>query len=315
MIIYLDVFLIENTILTLIILVSVCVLLKIKINFFKLSLTSFIGSICTFLEYYYLSFNNTYFKLLIKFIISVLIVNLGINNLKYKNNVNDKRDNLKKYKIKKILKIWTVFIVITIIYGGVSFFVQNMFELEDYIIYNKESNFIGIFPIKTVMLGFFIGFIIIYIISKIYNNRIDIQNVICDIEICIKGKKVKTKALIDTGNLLIDPISKKCVLVVEDRILNEIVEKEYLDILRNVSLGKLIGEIKNNKYKIKIIPFNSLGNPNGILCGINPDWVRIYYEKEFVVRNIILGVYFESLNSMNKYSTIIGYGCIKEEFI
>lgn len=315
MIVYLDVFLIENTILTLIILVSVCILLRIKIKFFKLVLISFIGSICTFIEYYFLAFNNSVLKLLIKFIISIVVVNLVFNSLKdkEKNKKNNKYKN--KYKYKKIFKIWIVFIVITIIYGGISFFVQNMFELEDYIIYNQESNLIGVFPIKTVMIGFLVGFILVYIISKIYNNKMDIQNIIYEVEICVNGRAVKTKALIDTGNLLIDPVSKRSVIVVEDKVLNSIVEKEYLDILRNVSSGKLIGEIENNKYKIKIIPFNSLGNSNGILCGINPDWVRIFYEKEFVIENIILGVYFGSLNSMNEYSTIIGYGCIKEEFI
>lgn len=314
MIIYLDVFLVENTILTLIILVSVCILSKIQIKFFKLILTSFIGSICTVIEYYFLIFNNIILKLLIKFIISIVVVNLGFKNLKEKGE--DKKNKYKnKYKNKKIFKIWIIFIVITIIYGGISFFVQNMFELEDYIIYNQEFDSIGVFPIKTVMIGFFTGFILVYIISKIYNNKMDIQNIICEIEICVNGKIIKTKALIDTGNLLKDPVSKRSVIVVEDKVLNSIIEKEYLDILRNVSSGKLIGEIENNKYKIKIIPFNSLGNSNGILCGINPDWVRIFYEKELMIENIILGVYFGSLNSMNEYSTIIGYGCIKEEFI
>lgn len=314
MIIYLDVFLVENTILTLIILVSVCILSKIQIKFFKLILTSFIGSICTVIEYYFLTFNNIILKLLIKFIISIVVVNLGFKNLKEKGE--DKKNKYKnKYKNKKIFKIWIIFIVITIIYGGISFFVQNMFELEDYIIYNQEFNSIGVFPIKTVMIGFFTGFILVYIISKIYNNKMDIQNIICEIEICVNGKIIKTKALIDTGNLLKDPVSKRSVIVVEDKVLNSIIEKEYLDILRNVSSGKLIGEIENNKYKIKIIPFNSLGNSNGILCGINPDWVRMFYEKELMIENIILGVYFGSLNSMNEYSTIIGYGCIKEEFI
>ena len=314
MIIYLDVFLVENTILTLIILVSVCILSKIQIKFFKLILTSFIGSICTVIEYYFLTFNNIILKLLIKFIISIVVVNLGFKNLKEKGE--DKKNKYKnKYKNKKIFKIWIIFIVITIIYGGISFFVQNMFELEDYIIYNQEFDSIGVFPIKTVMIGFFTGFILVYIISKIYNNKMDIQNIICEIEICVNGKIIKTKALIDTGNLLKDPVSKRSVLVVEDKVLNSIIEKKYLDILRNVSSGKLIGEIENNKYKIKIIPFNSLGNSNGILCGINPDWVRMFYEKELMIENIILGVYFGSLNSMNEYSTIIGYGCIKEEFI
>ena len=314
MIIYLDVFLVENTILTLIILVSVCILSKIQIKFFKLILTSFIGSICTVIEYYFLTFNNIILKLLIKFIISIVVVNLGFKNLKEKGE--DKKNKYKnKYKNKKIFKIWIIFIVITIIYGGISFFVQNMFELEDYIIYNQEFDSIGVFPIKTVMIGFFTGFILVYIISKIYNNKMDIQNIICEIEICVNGKIIKTKALIDTGNLLKDPVSKRSVIVVEDKVLNSIIEKEYLDILRNVSSGKLIGEIENNKYKIKIIPFNSLGNSNGILCGINPDWVRMFYEKELMIENIILGVYFGSLNSMNEYSTIIGYGCIKEEFI
>lgn len=174
MIVYLDVFLIENTILNLIIFISVSIVLKYKINFFRLLTVSFIGSIYTFIEYYLFNNINIFVKVLIKIFISILLVDIGFNNIK---------------NIKRKIKIWLMFIIITIIYGGFSFLIQNMFCFDEYILLREEGNKIGVFPIKTVSISFSVCFILIFIISKFYNNKINIDDFQCDIEIEIFRKK------------------------------------------------------------------------------------------------------------------------------
>lgn len=298
MIVYLDIFLIENTILNLIIFVSVSIILKAKINFFRILIVSFFGSIYSFWEYY-LEVNNVFFKGTIKILCSIILVFCA-----YKGN------------IKKKIKLWIIFIFVSLIYGGISYFVQIFFRPNDLILYNdKGKSVVGIFPIKTVIMGFCLGFIIIYVVAKIFNKKLNIDNLICDIEININTKSVKTKALVDSGNFLKDPITKKDVIIVEEKVLKNILESSYINVLKNVVSGKFIGQIDTDKYKIKIIPFNSLGNPNGILCGINPDYIKVYYEEEIILNNVIIGVYFSSLNSSSEYSSIIGLGCLKEEII
>lgn len=129
------------------------------------------------------------------------------------------------------------------------------------------------------------------------------------------GKNKKIKSLIDSGNLLKDPISGKDVIVVEEKVIKDMFEIEYLNVLRNITSCRYIGDIDKCKYKIKIIPFNSLGNPSGMLCGIKPDKVKIFFDGEVLLKDVILGIYFGTLNSSDEYSSIIGLGCIREEII
>lgn len=301
MIVYVDIFLLENTILNLIILVSVSIFTKSRIKFLKFLISAFIGSIYTFVEYYYL--NNFLLNLLGKLLFSICIVCITFDG-----------------KLDKKIKYYLSFILISFLYGGITYFIQIFFKLNNLEIRreNLENDVIGIFPVNTLILGFLIGFMIIFFISKYFNKINDYKKMICDIEICILNKCIKTKGLIDSGNLLKDPITKQNVIVVESNILKTIIEKEELDFLENISLGNILKEEKNSrysKYKIKIIPFNSLGNSNGILCGIKPDFVKINFEEEFLLKNIIIGIYFDKLSSDNEYFTLIGGGCLKEDFI
>ena len=84
----------------------------------------------------------------------------------------------------------------------------------------------------------------------------------CEIEILINQKKIKTKAMIDTGNMLKEPISGKPVIVVEHTLLYDILPKEILNNLEKILGGdieSLPDEIKN-KYISKLkIPKGLLG--------------------------------------------------------
>ena len=85
---------------------------------------------------------------------------------------------------------------------------------------------------------------------------------LCDLEIFYNGKLEKIKTMIDTGNLLQDPITKEDVIIVEKDSLKNLVSKDILDNIDNIVSGKWLNSTSIYEYKFKIIPFSSLGKEN-----------------------------------------------------
>lgn len=286
MIIYIDIFLIENTILNLIVLVSTVYVSKINIRFYKLVILSFIGSIYTIIEMYIFSvYYNSVLKLIIKILVIIVCVILVC-----------------KGTLKEKVKFMFVFFMISFIYSGISYFV----------IYN-----FNVFSIKYIGISFVVSFILCYIFSKINNNGLNSKNRICNIEVYINNKNLKLQALIDSGNMVKDPVGGRDVIIIESDELKTVFDINYLKFLKGITEGKLLdtydseiekeNKVKDKyKYNINIIPFYSLGNPNGILCGIKPDLVKVFYNGEILLNNVLLGIYFGQITENGEYTSIIG---------
>lgn len=286
MIIYIDIFLIENTILNLIVLVSTVYVSKINIRFYKLVILSFIGSIYTIIEMYIFSlYYNSVLKLIIKILVIIVCVILVC-----------------KGTIKEKVKFMFVFFMISFIYSGISYFV----------IYN-----FNVFSIKYIGISFVVSFILCYIFSKINNNGLNSKNRICNIEVYINNKNLKLQALIDSGNMVKDPVGGRDVIIIESDELKTVFDINYLNFLKGITEGKLLdtydseiekeNKVKDKyKYNINIIPFYSLGNPNGILCGIKPDLVKVFHNGEIILNNVLLGIYFGQITENGEYTSIIG---------
>lgn len=117
--------------------------------------------------------------------------------------------------------------------------------------------------------------------------------------------------MIDTGNLLKEPITNTPVIVLEHTLLYECVPKEILDNLESILGGELvkIPEKVRNEYisKLKLIPFASLGKQNGMLVGIKADSLKIIQDdQEKENKNVIIGIYNKSLTKRGEYRALIG---------
>ncbi len=145
-----------------------------------------------------------------------------------------------------------------------------------------------------------------FIISKILKNNLSKKSILCEIEIFYNGKIEKIKTMIDTGNLLKDPISKKDVVIVEKDSLKSIISKDILDNIQSILQGKWLESENLHSYKFKLIPFSSLGNDNGLLIGFKPDYIKIYSEEEWVRNDVLIGIYDGKLSKNNLYTSLIG---------
>ena len=98
----------------------------------------------------------------------------------------------------------------------------------------KNGLFLGTYPLKSVMLAAIISFMIIIVTFKIVKTKISKKDMFCEIEVAINKKEIKAKAMIDTGNLLKEPITNTPVVILEHTLLYEYIPKEILNNLEKI---------------------------------------------------------------------------------
>jgi sigma-E processing peptidase SpoIIGA len=113
-----------------------------------------------------------------------------------------------------------------------------------------------------------------------------------DVVLMENGENVEVRALLDTGNFLVEPLSGKPVSVVEEI---ETVKKW----------------IREYPQKYKVIPYRSIGNEHGIMEGIVVDELIIHKKNEQVVKKeTVVALYKGKLSKEGKFQMILNHSLI-----
>ena len=291
MTIYVDVVLIENLIMNYIILLATGLILKTKLKHLRLIIASLLGAIYSIVAY--INFLEIYSNFFLKILLSVIIVYIAFN----------------PQTMKKMWKSILIFYLTSFVFGGAAFALIYIIRPQDILM--KNGLFLGTYLLKTVILAAIVAFIVIITAFTIVKTKVTKKDMFCNIEIKLNGKILKTKALIDSGNMLKEPITNTPVVVIERSLLYEYLPKEILNHLDDIiggDLEKIPEEIRNQYIsRLKLIPFSSLGKQNGMLIGIKPEYLKIIKEEQEIKKeNVILGIYNKSLTKKGEYRALMG---------
>ncbi len=291
MTIYIDIVFLENLLMNSIILIASGIILKKKMKWVRIVLASSLGAIYTIVGY--ISTFKIYSNLILKIILSILIVYIAFN----------------PQTVKQLCKDILIFYLTSFVFGGVAFALIYVVKPQDILM--KNGLFLGTYPLKTVLLAAIVAFIVIIVAFKIVKTKFNKKDMFCNVVVELNGEKIETRAMIDTGNLLKEPITNTPVIVLEHTLLCQCMPKEILDNLESILGGDLfkIPEDIRNEYisRLRLIPFTSLGKQNGMLVGIKADNLKIIQEEqEKENKNIIIGIYNKSLTKRGEYRALIG---------
>lgn len=290
MTIYIDVVLLENLIMNYIILFATGLIVKVKVKQIRFIVASLLGAVYSIIAY--AEILEIYSSFTLKIILSILIVYIAFN----------------PQNTKKMWKYILIFYLISFVFGGAAFALIYIIKPQEILM--KNGLFLGTYPLKTVVLSTIIGFIIIITAFSMVKSKISKKDMFCNIEIKLNEKIIKTTAMLDTGNLLKEPITNTPVVVVEHTLLYECMPKEILNNLEKIIGGdfeKLPNDIREEYVsKLKLIPFSSLGKINGMLLGIKPEYLKVIRDGEQVTRNVIIGIYNKSLTKKGEYRALMG---------
>lgn len=291
MTVYIDIIFLENLFMNCIILFATAIILKKPIKILRILISSGIGSAYAIIIYTskLQIYSNVFFKIALSAVMSYIA--------------------FQPNKMRTFLKSLMIFYLTSFTFGGVTFALVYFIKPENILFEN--GTLIGVSPIKIILTGGIIGFIIITISFKNIKGKLTKKDMLCDITVLLNDKKTQVKAIIDTGNFLSDPITKMPVVVIEKEKLVGVLPSDVIENTMNFINGKDV-EMGDYLSKIRIIPFKSLGKENGLLLGIKADGVIINHQgTDSFIENAIVGIYEGKLTN-NAYSALIGLNILEK---
>ena len=238
MIMYIDVFIIKNTVFNFIVLFLFGKILRLKLYVMKYMFAASFGAIvATILIFVNI---NLFLSNLIKGSIAIVML-LMVYPMK---------------SIKEIINKCCIFIIITSFVGG------------NIMVMNFDNTFI------TQVIGFGISGVMLYIFHKIQRNKIIYEKLICEIIIEFNDKFLKLDAFVDTGNTLKDALSDESVIFVFEDVAKDFFADEVFRILKSEVFEfdeKYFGIIR-------MLGCKTINSENEILVGVKVDRVIIKKE-------------------------------------
>lgn len=222
--IYLDLIMLLNFAIDFILLLTVSLILKRNVKITRIMLGAFIGGISILFLFFDI---NSVLLFLFKLIISILmiLITFGYRSI--------------KYTLVNLLYLY----MSSIILGGFLYLLNLEFSYKNMgiIFFNKGLS------INFIFLIIFSPLILYIYIKQTKNLRYNYSNYY-NIEIINKNKKYKYTAYMDSGNVLVDSLTKKSVILIDKRKL-----------LFNIKEFRLIPYIGvNGSNMIKVVKIDKL---------------------------------------------------------
>ena len=184
----------------------------------------------------------------------------------------------KKSTRSMYIKSLVVLTETTVLLGGSIAILQKFIFKADFSVFRMSIVSIGItIAIRFLLQHFFISRQRIFYSVILY----------CD------GKEYPMKALVDTGNGLVEPISKKAVSLVGKDYFEQQWEKE--------------GERKDfQPQRFRAIPYHAVGTPSGILSGYEMDRLIIFTdERKVEILKPMIGISEHAVGNRGTYQMIL----------
>lgn len=223
------------------------------------------GSICLLLPF------RVYLRLILG---AILVGTMSVGMLFPKTN------GIKVYIKYLLTALW-----LSVLLGGTIALLQKWIWKREFTIIEMIPVTLGIFFMLRVMLRR-------HLLTK--------QKLYYQVMLLWEGKEYPMNALLDTGNGLIEPISKKAVCLVG---------KEYFE-------QKWVKEGERNYFqpqKFRAIPYHAVGTPKGILSGYEMDRLIIYTdERKVEIQKPMIGISEHSVGTPETYQMILQPKLLRE---
>ncbi|WP_159462010.1 sigma-E processing peptidase SpoIIGA [Salirhabdus sp. Marseille-P4669] len=129
----------------------------------------------------------------------------------------------------------------------------------------------------------------------------------CKVTIELNGYKQDIVGFIDSGNSLVDPFTKKPVVVCDEIALKPCFTSEEWDQMKKCQEDWSFEKLPDKWLtKMRMIPYQGVGGKSAFLIVIKPDNVLVTYnEQQMSFNNVLIGVQFGELSADGSYHCLL----------
>lgn len=219
--------------------------------------------------------------------------------------------------INRMIKFLLLFYFTTFAIGGgliaIHFLFQNPIGLSVNGLLTFNSGYGD--PVSWIFI--IIGFPLVWLFTKSRMDRHATEKVRYDqqypVTIKLKDKRYSTTGYIDSGNQLIDPLTKKPVIICDEIFLKQWFSEEAWELLKTAHDSLNMDELpKEWESYIQIVPYQGVQGKSMFLFTIRPEELTIYYDEQIISTNkVLIGIQFAGLTKDQSYHCLLHPQIIK----
>lgn len=179
-------------------------------------------------------------------------------------------------RLRRFARIILVFYLVSFAMGGIT--IGMMYFLGIAGVTQNSSIYLGVLGYLYVLLGCAMTYFLFQFFAEFIKGRMIKERTYADVEIAMDGRTVTMTGMVDTGNFLTDPLTGKPVMIISASAAKLFVSDEIVEEAVSGRKNQILSEaLMNSNYanRIRMIPFQSIGEERGYLVGIRPDSIRI----------------------------------------
>jgi stage II sporulation protein GA (sporulation sigma-E factor processing peptidase) len=169
---------------------------------------------------------------------------------------------------KELIRLSIILFLVTCFAGGFFNSVLLSYQAASHSDQLDASVIFSNIPMGYILLTF-IGIILLTVLlvwlrKRYHGSKKDIY----EIELICGAMSTKSKGLVDTGNCLFDPISRKPVIIVEKQVMEQIIPSECVSLLQINEIGMIqkeaaAGQELWDRYRFRLILIGPLERNRG----------------------------------------------------
>ncbi|UOF89164.1 sigma-E processing peptidase SpoIIGA [Fodinisporobacter ferrooxydans] len=299
MVVYLDLVFLVNFILDLFLIWMTGIVLRQRLRLWRGIVSAIIGTAYTFVIFF--PQMHVFMSISAKFLLSVVMIVCAFG----------------WYGPLECLKRLLSFYLVSCMLGGaayaIAFLVGTQETAKAGLVFLSGSH---VLTANIIMVALIIAPVFVWLCWKkvwVYMQQIRRQEgELWSVQISVCGKEMTCTGLLDTGNGLLDPISKQPVTVVTLSALKPILPEELVKRLESDSskIVHAITEIDWNEdwmSRFRIIPFRAIGVSSGMMVAFQPDRVKLWREnqQERVITRGLIGISTQMMSKTETFSAIV----------
>jgi len=213
--------------------------------------------------------------------------------------------------IYRMFKLLFLFYFVNFSIGGglvaIHFFLQNPVTLTNTGFFTYNTGFGD--PISWIFIA--VSFPVAWLFTKQRMDKHVQEKIRYDafypVTIQINKQSFSTNGYIDSGNQLVDPFTKKPVIICDEFFLEQWFEKEDWTQLKNAYHNWDMDSIPRQWVDyIHIIPFQGVEGGNGFIFAIKPDSLSIHYDMHQIqTSHFLVGIQFGQLTKDESYHCLL----------
>jgi stage II sporulation protein GA (sporulation sigma-E factor processing peptidase) len=291
-VIYLDVIWLLNFGIDMLLLILTGLVLKLKLNKWRVCIGALFGSCIVFL--YFSPLATFVIHPVTKLVYSGLIVFITFGYKRF------------RFFFKTLCTLYFVSFVTGGGLLGLHFFFQSEVEWMNGVM-STYSGGMGD-PISWLFL--LIGFPLLWYFSKKQMDDIEVKKIkydqIVKVEIKVDDVLLQLKGLIDSGNQLYDPITNTPVMIADAARCQDSFPKDFMEQIKSVD--NLYDSACEHQYshRLRIVPYRGIGQESEFLLALKPDEIKIEMKEETIVtKNGLIGFNQTPLSADGEYDCIV----------